>query len=322
MCIRNLILRFFPLPLAVALILGSTAQAESVTKLAFASCIYHPEQAAFQQIEKSGPTAVIFLGDNIYLRHEELEDGPERVRRHARELYSKMQSDPDFQSLRAAIPTYAIWDDHDFGPNDSDAAFSFKTVTRQVFEDFWKLPPPEVKDGIYRSVEVGDALLLLTDNRSYRRPGESLFGSKQLDWMEKEIANTQRPVIVIASGGQLFTKGPWHEDYFEYPDERKRFMAMMRAVKKPLIVLSGDRHYADLLVPEIGGKKVLEATSSPLAASIANDYTIYPDPARKALFMERNFGLVTIRVGDSVSVQAEIRKPSGEQAVSYRTELE
>ena len=51
--------------------------------------------------------------------------------------YEQLGAIPSFQLLKANTSILATWDDHDFGPNDSDRGFYNKYATQQAFKDFW-----------------------------------------------------------------------------------------------------------------------------------------------------------------------------------------
>ena len=47
----------------------------------------------------------------------------------------------NYNHFLANTPQYAIWDDHDYGPNDSDRSYMVGTGwTRVPFRDFWANP--------------------------------------------------------------------------------------------------------------------------------------------------------------------------------------
>jgi len=39
-----------------------------------------------------------------------------------------------------AMPQYAIWDDHDYGPNDTDGNYAFKEQSLKLHKQFWANP--------------------------------------------------------------------------------------------------------------------------------------------------------------------------------------
>lgn len=75
---------------------------------------------------------MIWGGDNIYLREA---DWDSKTGIQHRYTYSRKIK--EMQPLLAKTQNFAIWDDHDFGPNDGDRGFYNKNLTQQAFKDFW-----------------------------------------------------------------------------------------------------------------------------------------------------------------------------------------
>ena len=73
---------------------------------------------------------MMWLGDNMYLRTPDFlsNTGIRHRYRHARSL-------PELQPLLGSVHHYAIWDDHDYGPNDADGSFVNKQLTESAFND-------------------------------------------------------------------------------------------------------------------------------------------------------------------------------------------
>ena len=69
----------------------------------------------FTQIHAKQPDLMLWLGDNVYLREADWNSitGIHYRNTHTRSL-------PELQALLGSSHHYAIWDDHDFGPNNSD----------------------------------------------------------------------------------------------------------------------------------------------------------------------------------------------------------
>ena len=68
----------------------------------------------FESIYEKDPDLFIWLGDNVYLREPDWTSWTGILQRwtHDRSL-------PQLRGLLATRPNYAIWDDHDYGPNNS-----------------------------------------------------------------------------------------------------------------------------------------------------------------------------------------------------------
>ena len=115
--------------------------------VAFGSCFYlndrfdrpgPPWGADYQildAIAAQSPDLMLWVGDNVYFREPEWTslEGMSARYRAARAL-------PELRRLARATSHVAIWDDHDFGPNDSDASFVMKGATLEAFKRYWPNP--------------------------------------------------------------------------------------------------------------------------------------------------------------------------------------
>ena len=72
------------------------------------------------------------MGDNIYSNTTE----PAKQRR----MYLQFRADPHFRAFAAATPTYAIWDDHDYGKDNSDRTQQGKETSLRTFNEIWSNP--------------------------------------------------------------------------------------------------------------------------------------------------------------------------------------
>ena len=72
------------------------------------------------------PTAFLTLGDNVYIDHPKVPDTQ-------RYCYYRRQSRPEYRRFVACTPTFAIWDDHDFGTNDCHGSPGIDDIP-------WKVP--------------------------------------------------------------------------------------------------------------------------------------------------------------------------------------
>ncbi|MEL6720773.1 MAG: alkaline phosphatase family protein, partial [Bacteroidota bacterium] len=107
---------------------------------------YGGEYEIFEGIHKQEPDAMIWLGDNTYLREVDWYTKSGIFHR-----YTHTRSTKEMQALLASTHHYAIWDDHDFGPDDSDRSFIHKDKTLNAFELFWANPTtgiPQTNGGI------------------------------------------------------------------------------------------------------------------------------------------------------------------------------
>ena len=93
---------------------------------------YGQSDSIFNVISTMKPSAMIWGGDNIYLREGDFET---QANMEAR--YLKARQVPSIQKLLSTCPQYAVWDDHDFGPNDSHSSFQYKKESLAAFKEMW-----------------------------------------------------------------------------------------------------------------------------------------------------------------------------------------
>ncbi|MFN4146042.1 MAG: alkaline phosphatase D family protein, partial [Runella sp.] len=124
---------------------------------------YGGEYEIFGSIASQKPDFMVWGGDNIYLREPDWNTRTGILHRntHTRSL-------PELQPLLGSTHHYAIWDDHDFGPNDSDRSFWLKNTTSEAFRLFWGNPNYVFEGACTGTFEWGDAQFFLLDNRWFR----------------------------------------------------------------------------------------------------------------------------------------------------------
>jgi alkaline phosphatase D len=255
-------------------------------RVAFGSCYYANEPRfdrpgkpygdsatdIFNRIADKNPDLMIWGGDNIYLREP---DWGSATGIYARYTHTRAQSGP--ARLLRSCPNYAIWDDHDFGPNDANSSFIHKDITLRAFHDFWANPSEGLpcQPGITTWFERSDVQVFLLDDRYNRTlPGDSnatILGKAQLEWLKQALltapANEWKVVCV---GGQFLNTVADFENFARYPKERE---ALIRHIQdngiRNVIFLSGDRHFAELSVLKQEGKPTIwDFTSSPLTSGV------------------------------------------------------
>jgi alkaline phosphatase D len=241
-------------------------------RLGFGSCAdYQGERSdsIFKTIQSQpAMDAFLWLGDNFYYTKTDL-ISPKKMKSAAFGRFSH----PEVAQFRSSMPQWAIWDDHDFGPNDADSSFVFKAKSQQIFTQLWKDTPIDLKrNGDLRwSKRVGNVLVVGLDDRSHRGPvGTQILGRSQLNWLEDVLnAHSDARLVLIALGSQVLNAAPVFENYVRYP-ERDDFLAVLEAAKqKNVVVLTGDRHHSEtnrLVMPS--GKEIVEYTSSALSSKL------------------------------------------------------
>lgn len=256
----------------------------------------------FTSIAKQKPDAMIWLGDNTYYREADwLSETAMRYR------YAHTRSLPEMQELLASTHNYAIWDDHDFGPNDSDRAYRTRGQSLKIFKDYWANSTYGTPDtpGVFGRFEWNDVEFFLLDDRYYRSPNRTplnpkkqMFGEAQLQWLMDALVSSSAPFKIIAGGNQMMNPLTPFEAFGSFQDEQKRLINFIREAKvHGVIFLSGDRHMTELIKRvEPGLYPLYDFTSSPLTSGTANPTKEeLNNPARvpgTLVSGKRNFGLL------------------------------
>lgn len=254
----------------------------------------------FQHIVSAKPNFMLWLGDNTYFRESDYSSWSGMVYR-----YSHFKSHPDLALLWKSMHHYAIWDDHDYGPNDSDRSFELKDLSLKAFKSFWanQIYGSKESKGIYSKLSYGDADFFLLDNRYFRSPNKSntgertILGEEQEAWLLDALITSKASFKFIVMGGQFLNPAPVYENYANYGTEVLEILNFIeRENLHNIIFLSGDRHKSECSVLELNnGALIYDYTSSPLTAkaydSIEEENQLRVDSSHVAT---QNFGLLEI----------------------------
>lgn len=246
---------------------------------------YGGDYEIFETMQDVDADLMLWLGDNIYLR--EVDFGSYAGYGHR---YSHMRGTAELQGLLKAMPNVAIWDDHDFGPNDCDGHFVHKDWAQAAFESFWANPSyglPGAEGGITTQFRFMDVDFFLLDNRYHRVNHQNatqepqILGTEQMDWLLGSLKSSRAPFKVIAVGGQFLSDAAIYENHAQFPKERSELLRRLDEEDiRGVLFLSGDRHNGELTRLQLpGGNWVHELTSSPLTSS-SYDHTDEPNSLR------------------------------------------
>lgn len=263
---------------------------------------YGDKMHIFQSIAALKPDGMLWLGDNIYYREADFysEAGMRYRYAHGRSL-------PEMQALLASTHHYAIWDDHDFGPNDSDRTYAMRDRSLGIFKDYWANPTYGTSEtpGVFGVFQWGDIDFFLLDNRYYRQPNNTpnaaarrMFGAAQMQWLMESLTSSQAPFKIIAGGNQMMNPITPYEAFGKFPSEQKALIDFIRDARIPGVVfLSGDRHLTELIQrKEPGMYPLYDFTSSPLTSGPSKpreDEIANPSRIPNTLVQgTRNFGIL------------------------------
>lgn len=262
---------------------------------------YGGDYRIFNSIHQKQPDLMIWLGDNIYYREVDFysKTGIFHRNTHARSL-------PELQPLLASTHHYAIWDDHDFGPNDSDRSYIHKDWTKNAFDLFWGNPSsglPELNGkGITTQFKWNDIDFFLLDNRYFRSPNDrqsgeaTILGKDQLEWLIDALISSDASFKMVALGGQVLTTVEAWENYIHNHAKERAYLLKRIAEEniKNVVFLTGDRHHTELSkIVNHRGNSVYDLTVSPLTSgSGTNRNEVNKNRVEGTLRVQRNFGIV------------------------------
>ena len=155
---------------------------------------YGGDSSIFETMANTKSDFHIWLGDNWYTREVDYSSAWGLNYRASHD-----RATPILQKFMASMPHYAIWDDHDYGPNDAGAHYLLKEKTREVFNNYWLNPTAgEDNKGIYSQFSYGDVDFFLTDDRYFRsdpnqpdsingipNTEKKYFGTQQMQWLQQ-----------------------------------------------------------------------------------------------------------------------------------------
>ena len=253
----------------------------------------------FDSIAEQQPHLMLWLGDNIYLREADYgSEGGIDFR------YRQVRSFPPLQRLLRSTHHAAIWDDHDFGPNNSNQGYSFKDATLAAFKRYWANPRfglPEVA-GIFSSWFYADVEFFMLDDRYHRDSDEGLgddrvlYGEEQMRWLRNALLASESNFKLICGGSQFLDDDSGAEGWHRFPQERDAFLDWFREARpRGVMFLSGDRHTTKLCrftddVPY----PLYEFVCSPLCSQprSPNVDNLPAGVLRETIVDQRNFGIL------------------------------
>ncbi|KAI9918479.1 hypothetical protein PsorP6_012007 [Peronosclerospora sorghi] len=223
-------------------------------RVAFASCAdEYSNPKVFEAIKNEKPLFFIHTGD---LHYHNLEENNVAAFRDA---YNSMFTSPAGQAMLAMhVPFAYMWDDHDFGPDNSDATARGRNASVQAYREY--VPHYPLLGGrsrsntVHQAFTIGRVRYLLTDLRSARTPNaaraaptKTVLGKKQKAWFKSELlrASGDRDVRLIVWVNTM----PWIDDerkwgHFVHEQQELVHFIKGQGLNKwvPIVIISGDAH--------------------------------------------------------------------------------
>jgi alkaline phosphatase D len=195
---------------------------------------------------------------------------------------------PALQNFLKAMPQFAIWDDHDYGPNDIGKNYILKETSRKIFNSYFCNPSSgENGQGIYTMTSWGDADIFMLDDRWWRsadkikdsmdgkpNPDKRMFGVQQMEWLKNSLLFSSATFKIIATGSQVLNTVSPYDKLVDFPAEYYELMSFLKEYKvNGVVFLTGDRHHSEIIKTERPGTYSLyDITVSPLTSGTHKFY--------------------------------------------------
>jgi alkaline phosphatase D len=269
---------------------------------------YGGDSIIFETMAKDTAAFTLWLGDNWYTREVDLLSPWGLWYRASRD-----RAQPILRNLMKNMPQYAIWDDHDYGPDNSGSSYGLKDVSREIFMKYWCNPfYGEDQKGIYSQLSYSDMDLFLTDDRYFRsadefadsvngkpNPEKHFFGQKQLHWLEDALVQSLATFKVIVVGSQTLNPMSRDEGFYNYSYEYHELMDFLNDNHiKGVLFLTGDRHHSEIVKAERKNNYALyDITVSPFTSGVSKvKGAEINNPARVtgSLVEKRNYARISV----------------------------
>lgn len=170
-----------------------------------------------------------------------------------RRAYDDVLLQPNQQGLYRDVPLVFAWDDHDFGPNDSDRLAPGRDNACLAYRE--RVPSYELASGgganpIYHSFQVGRVLFIISDVRADRDPNDdpqslskTMLGTAQKAWMEQVLTEDNGAEALV-----WVTPSQWHSNHVDswtmFQHERNELVNMFGDTGwlNRMVINSGDAH--------------------------------------------------------------------------------
>ncbi|MFM8271219.1 MAG: alkaline phosphatase D family protein, partial [Gemmata sp.] len=241
---------------------------------------------------------------------------------------------------------------HDYGRNDAGAEWEHKDAAQKEFHDFFGTPtddPRRTRKGVYHAEVYGPpgkrVQVILLDTRYFRSPlkkgafdprtritpylpntdpDATMLGAEQWKWLEAQLRKPAEVRLLVSSVQVLSDEHPF-EKWTTMPKEREKLYALLNSTgANGVIILSGDRHLADISVDTKAiSYPLYDVTSSGLNQASKNWRAPETNSKRvSGMPYGDNFGFVAIDwAGDDPRVGVQIRDEDGDAACGFKVRL-
>ncbi|MFM2117911.1 MAG: hypothetical protein RL316_1101 [Bacteroidota bacterium] len=268
---------------------------------------YGKDSTIFTSMAKENAAMMVWLGDAWYTREVDFFSEWGLWYRA-----SKDRATPILQPFLKSMTHVGIWDDHDYGPNNSGAAFHLKNASRNVFTSYFPNPSAgQNGEGIYTKTSWSDVDFFLIDDRWWRsaddvldsingkpNPEKVMIGREQLQWLKNALLESFATFKIIAVGSQVLNPASPYDRWGRFPVEYQELMQFLQINPvSGVMFLTGDRHHSEIIkVDRPGYYPLYDITVSPLTSGTHKFDRMEKDNPYRILGVDelQNYGRISI----------------------------
>lgn len=296
-------------PIALSFKTAPQPRAWGKVRFGVGSCAKWADQPVWDQVLEAKLDMFLFLGDNSYYwkRKGGGADWDSIESMVKKQVWSRTRG--SLMQCMQRMANYATWDDHDYGPNNTDSRWKLRREARLVHRYMWANPGyGQNEEGVYFSFRRGPIEVFLLDGRFFKRVHREvpqakrvLYGRKQLAWLKRGIENSTAPLKIVGCGVQQLLGYPLAEGWDQARTERKQFVSWLSKQGSRVLFLSGDIHISELYCVPLDkktGYQAWELTASGLAngSRFSTAFKLLERDERKWCVVKPNFCVVEVDI--------------------------
>ena len=279
----------------------------------------------YETILETNPDLFLVPGDFFYA------DYMETASQFA-ESFDITLTQPAQAALLGSVPIAYVWDDHDYGGNDSDGTAPTRQIARDAYARFVPHYPLTGSGSINQTFTIGRVRFIMLDGRSERDPraevdgpGKSMLGPAQLAWVESQLLKTDRTVltVIVSSVPWIADPEPGADHWGGYAIERQHIANFIADNDVGnILMVAGDAHMVAIDDGTNTDYSVAGSATFPLlhAAALDRPGSVKGGPYSEGAFPGGGqFGLIEIEDNERTELTVRLRGMdwSGNTIVSH-----
>lgn len=242
-----------------------------------------------------------------------------------RDMWDDILAQGRQHQLYRSVPWVYMWDDHDFGPNNSDSTAPGRDNACTVYRErtpHYDLPLTGTTDTTGHYFHIGRVLFIVSDTRADRDSSASpptMLGSAQKTWLETLLGTDTSEALV------WLMPTPWigigSDSWGGFTEERDEIAQMVEdnGWSGRILMINADKH-ASAIASGAGGNALFGGWPIVLCAPLDCDTGGYQNWYDQGMWIRRSGQYVTVQAsdnGDDVHLTATVWR--GERAMAWTT---